>query len=236
MLNQQSGALANPWYWIQSGPGEAAENMAFDEAWLEFCALDGRPGLRFYGWQQPAATFGISQHYATISRATPLRPLVRRPTGGGLVAHTADWTYSLVLPPPHPWYALPAIESYRRIHEWLQAAWAQLGIATELAPMARKEIPGQCFFGAEKYDLLWLGRKIAGAAQRRTRSGLLTQGSVQSQPPGIQRADWEKAMLEVGTLKFGAQWTPFRPAAGFQERVIQLAREKYAQPAYNERR
>ena len=38
---------------------------------------------------------------------------------------------------------------------------------------------GPCFAGYEKFDVLWHGKKIAGAAQRRNKLGLLIQGSVQ---------------------------------------------------------
>lgn len=76
------------WWWLNSGPGEAAFNMALDEALLESVGKLGAPVLRFYGWTQPAATFGYFQHYAEIERTTLLRPLIRRPTGGGQVRTT----------------------------------------------------------------------------------------------------------------------------------------------------
>ena len=173
------------WYWIQSGPGAPAYNMALDEALLESAPQLGRPVLRFYSWTEPAATFGYAQKYSQAAALTPLRPLVRRPTGGGLVPHDADWTYSLVFPPGHDWYSLSATDSYRRMHEWIQAAFARLTLPTELAPACRKTRPGQCFQGHEMFDLLWRGQKIAGAAQRRTRDGLLIQGSVQPPPMNL---------------------------------------------------
>ena len=71
------------WLSINSGPGAADFNMALDEALLESVARLGAPVLRFYGWSQPAATFGYFQHFAEIERTTLLRPLIRRPTGGG---------------------------------------------------------------------------------------------------------------------------------------------------------
>ena len=49
-------------------------------------------GGRFYAWLEPAATFGYFQRFAEVERMTLLRPLLRRPTGGGLVPHAADWT------------------------------------------------------------------------------------------------------------------------------------------------
>jgi lipoate-protein ligase A len=152
--------------------------MALDQALLEALPRLGTPVLRFYGWTEPAASFGYFQKYADAERATSLRPLVRRPTAGGLVAHDADWTYSLACPVTQAWYSLRAVESYRRMHEWIQSAFARLHVATELASDDRKGRPGQCFAGYERFDLLWRGRKIAGAAQRRTRDGLLIQGSV----------------------------------------------------------
>ena len=111
---------SHPWYLLPSGPGDPAFNMALDEALLEAAPRLGQPVLRFYSWTEPAASFGYFQRYAEIERLTPLRPLVRRPTGGGLVPHDADWTYSLAFPPSDEWYRLSATESYRRVHEWIQ--------------------------------------------------------------------------------------------------------------------
>jgi lipoate-protein ligase A len=210
--------------------------MALDEALLQAAPRLGRPVLRFYGWTQPAASFGYFQKYADIERMTRLRPLVRRPTGGGLVPHDADWTYSLAFPPSDDWYSLSATDSYRRVHEWIRTAFARLNVAAELAPACSKTLPGQCFQGHERFDLLWRGRKIAGAAQRRTRDGLLIEGSVQPTGLALARADWEKAMCDVGRVEQGASWVEFKPNAPLVEQARELARQKYSQAGYNQKR
>jgi lipoyl(octanoyl) transferase len=224
------------WLLLQTGPGDAPFNMAMDDALLEAMARLRQPVLRFYGWREPAASFGYFQKYSEIERATLLRPLVRRPTGGGLVPHDADWTYSLAFPPGHEWYSISAIDSYRRVHEWIQSAFAKLQVPTELAPCCRKTEAGQCFIGYEKFDLLWQGKKIAGAAQRRNKHGRLIQGSVQPPPLSLQRADWETAMRNAGAETHGACWSDWQPEAALTARVAELAREKYSRPAYNEKR
>lgn len=229
-------AEPQPWYLFQCGPGEPAFNMALDEALLHMAPRLDRPVLRFYGWTRPAASFGYFQKYADIERLTPLRPLVRRPTGGGLVPHDQDWTYSLIFPPTHDWYRLSASDSYRRVHEWIQAAFAQLGLRTELALMSNKTLPGQCFQGHEMFDLLCHGCKIAGAAQRRTRDGLLIQGSVQPRSLSLSRADWERAMCAAARAQCGAGWIAFELDAALSQSAQALARHKYSQPAYNQKR
>ncbi len=82
------------WFLLNSGKCDAASNMALDEALLEAMTRLQKPVLRFYGWTEPAATFGYFQKFSDVEQATPLRPLIRRPTGGGIVPHDADWTYS----------------------------------------------------------------------------------------------------------------------------------------------
>ncbi len=274
----------NSWLLLASGPGPAAFNMALDEALLEAMPRLSRPVLRFYGWTDPVATFGYFQKYAEVERATQLRPLIRRPTGGGIVPHDADWTYSLVFPPGHEWHSLKAEASYRRVHEWIRAAFAKLDVTTEPAPCCKKShpnfrssrreealksgsqpstpinrepalnpqpgnqslltsaativLPGQCFVGHEKFDLLWHGRKIAGAAQRRNKLGLLIQGSVQPRCLGmaIARTDWQKAIIDVGRVEFGAAWSDFAPDETLRERAEFLASQKYSQPAFLRKR
>jgi lipoate-protein ligase A len=209
--------------------------MAWDEALLESVARLTSPVLRFYGWTEPAATFGYFQKFADVEGMTKLRPLIRRPTGGGLVPHQADWTYSLTFPPGDPWYELKAVESYRRAHEWLRAAFARTSLTTELSPCCRKEAPGQCFIGAEQFDVLWQDRKIAGAAQRRTRDGLLIQGSIQP-PPGAGRGAFENAFRAVASEDWGVEWQPLVIDAVLAKRVRELVDEKYARKEFNERR
>jgi lipoate-protein ligase A len=221
---------------LQSGPGDYAFNMALDEALLQAAPRLGQPVLRFYSWTEPSASFGYFQKYAEVAMMTPLRPLVRRPTGGGLVQHNADWTYSLVFPPDDGWFSLSATESYQRVHEWIRAAFAKLALATELAPDCLKPHPGQCFAGQEKFDVLWRGQKIAGAAQRRTRDGLLIQGSVQPQRISQTRAAWHQAMCGEGSAGQGAQWVEFEPDALLAERAHELTRLKYSEASYNQKR
>ena len=224
------------WLLLNSGKCTAAFNMALDEALLETVSRLQKPVLRFYGWTEPAATFGYFQKFSEVERATQLRPIMRRPTGGGIVPHDADWTYSAVFPPGHEWHSLKAEESYRRIHDWLRLAFAELKVETELAPCCQKSLPGQCFVGHEKFDLLWRGKKIAGAAQRRNKSGLLIQGSVQPPPIPLARADWEAAMAEAARKNFQVGWTNFSPVAGLHEYAGKLALQKYGFVEYNHRR
>jgi lipoate-protein ligase A len=224
------------WRLLQQGKQPAAYNMALDEALLVLAPILCRPVFRFYGWIEPAASFGYSQKYEDIARWTMLRPLVRRPTGGGLVPHDTDWTYSASFPPSHSWYSLKAVESYYRIHEWIQHAFAHLKIPTTLAAAAQKEIPGQCFVGMEKSDVLWHGRKIAGAAQRRTRTGLLIQGSVQPPPIPLSREDWQAAMCEVARKRWGVEWTTLEVTGPLAELASKLQTAKYSQLAYNQKR
>jgi lipoyl(octanoyl) transferase len=223
------------WWFLSSGAGDCAFNMALDEALLEAMPRLRRPVLRFYSWTRPAASFGYFQRHAEVERLTPLRPLVRRPTGGGIVPHEADWTYSLVFPASHHWYAIAAVESYRRVHQWVKAAFAGLDIQTELAGPAHRLAPGQCFVGYVQFDLLWRGQKIAGAAQRRRRDGLLIQGSVQPPPLPLARTDWERAMLDAARLQQGVGWEAMQLDAPSHERALALASQKYSQPGHTRR-
>jgi len=224
------------WLLLNSGKCAAADNMALDEALLDAMPRLQKPVLRFYGWTEPAATFGYFQKFSEVAAATQLRPLIRRPTGGGIVPHDADWTYAAVFPAGHEWHSLKAEESYRRIHDWLRLAFAELKIETALAPCCKKTLPGQCFAGYEKSDLLWHGKKIAGAAQRRNQLGLLIQGSVQPPPGAPARADFERAMRAVAEKLFAVTWTDFSPDAALAAAAEKLAREKFSLAGHNQKR
>jgi len=210
--------------------------MAIDEALLHAAPRLEAPVWRFYSWQEKAASFGYFQRYAHVEELTHLRPLVRRPTGGGLVPHEADWTYSLVIPKGHRWYELSAVESYRKVHEWIKAAFKKTGIPTELAPAAHRAGPGQCFVGYERSDVLWNGLKIAGAAQRRTRDGLLIQGSVQPGLIKLERKDFEGAVISLGREFLQCQKKTFELDDPLLEEVRRLLERKYSDEGYHRKR
>ena len=215
----------NDWLRLDSGANTPAYNMALDEVLLENAATLGQPVLRFYDWTEPCATFGYSQKISKIEAATKLRPLIRRSTGGGLVPHNGDWTYSLIFPPDHEWAVVAATESYRRTHVLLQTAFGKIDVETKLAKSCRRPKPGECFEGHELHDLLWNGKKIAGAAQRRNRHGLLIQGSVQ--PAG----DWAHIDWRDCLSQGSSQLEDILDA-----RAHELAETKYSRDEYNRKR
>lgn len=226
---------AENWLLLVDGPGPAAWNMGLDEALLEASPMLARPVLRFYGWAEPVATFGYFQAYATVECLTVLRPLIRRPTGGGLVPHDRDWTYTLVFPPQHPWYSLKARSSYEKVHDWLRRAFARIGLSTRLAT-ASIAGSGQCFVGAEQFDVLLQGAKIAGAAQRRSRTGLLIQGSVQPPPQPPLRKTWQDAVTEEASNSWQVRWEDFTLPSDLRARAGFLTTTKYSQSTHNQRR
>lgn len=157
----------------RDGPGQ----MALDEALLESAAL---PTLRIYRWDGPAVSFGCSQSLSTVRCLHPNLPLVRRWTGGGIVEHKGDWTFSLVVPTGETLATLRPTETYRRIHEALRTALAQLDLPTRLVQADDCRTGAACFTAPALHDIHNAqGEKLCGGAQRRTRRGFLHQGSLQ---------------------------------------------------------
>jgi lipoate-protein ligase A len=160
-------------------PHSAALNMAIDEVLL---ARAGEPTLRIYRWERASVSFGYFGKLEHVESAWPRREMVRRWTGGGIVPHGEDVTYTLVVPRSCEFFRIGAAESYRAIHECIASLLNETGCDVRIAPRAASKISDACFENPARYDLLADGGKIAGAAQRRTRAGLLHQGSIQGVP------------------------------------------------------
>jgi lipoate-protein ligase A len=161
----------------------AAMNMAIDEALLEYVES---PAIRFYRWQSPALSFGYFGRFADVADYQRDRDLVRRWTGGGIVFHGEDITYSIVIPVGDPAFCESSMAIYERIHRALCDALKKNGQPAVVAAGAdRGKVTSindraySCFTNPVRSDVMIGGRKIAGAAQRRTRRGLLQQGSIQ---------------------------------------------------------
>lgn len=178
---------------------DAAENMATDFLLLQRYPEAVAPRFRHYDWHRPSFTFGYSQKIAFVRTQLPPNEtfdLCRRPTGGGIVDHRDDWTYALVIPRGHPLEELRASHSYKAVHEALAAALRVQdvpAVTKSAAPEPDEDAAGVCFQRAEIYDVVHelTGEKIAGAAQKRNKHGLLFQGSIWRPAAGRPEFDWD---------------------------------------------
>jgi lipoyl(octanoyl) transferase len=166
--------------WNDPDPRTPAAQMACDEVLLEWA---GGPVLRTYRWSAPAATFGYSQRLGTVLALAGGRPVIRRRTGGGVVFHGDDLTLALAIPTGEALASWTSSEMYRAIHEALLPA---IRVA---APGARLVAPEDCRCGAVcfespvAHDVVEGARKLLGGAMRRSRAGILYQGSLQGEAP-----------------------------------------------------
>lgn len=240
--------------------GSAAENMAVDFLLLQ--RYPGPPVARFrhYGWRRASFTFGYSQRISSVQAqlmqlgADPAAvDLCRRPTGGGIVDHRADWTYALVIPRGHPLESARAAHSYRLVHEALAKALRTQGVPAEVKPgplpsdlvtpredRAREAPAGVCFEQAETFDVIHgtTGAKIAGAAQKRNKHGLLFQGSVWQPAAGALDLDWEKFHHDFGAQLASALGLEpsLAPWPEFNDDEVSALTEQYASAEWNELR
>src|SRR5256714_12662747 len=102
----------------------AAVNMAIDEALLESVS---EPSIRFYRWDHPALSFGYFGKLADVAMHELQRELVRRWTGGGIVFHGDDLTYSIVIPANHTAFAESSASIYDKVHRALVSAFIAIG-------------------------------------------------------------------------------------------------------------
>src|SRR5438874_12333589 len=158
-------------------PRPGALNMAIDELLLQSAKA---PTLRFYRWSEPAVSFGYFGRFEEAQAFARGRTLVRRWTGGGIVPHGGDdLTYSVMIGSADETFAYSARMIYRRIHSAIEHVLQLMGVRSMLAEKDAPRTSEACLANAVAADVIENGRKIAGAAQRRTREGLLHQGSIQ---------------------------------------------------------
>ena len=177
------------WRLIDTGPLDGPTNMAVDEALLlSFLPETSAPVLRLYGWSPPALSLGRFQkadEVLDLARCATARvPVVRRITGGGVIYHADELTYSLVCAPRHLPAATTIKESFRTLTTFLRRFYQGLNLVPVWAVDAVS--PGErlgertayCFAGRESYDILLAGRKIGGNAQRRLKGIIFQHGSI----------------------------------------------------------
>lgn len=233
---------------------DGATNMSADEALLESAASGGGASLRFYTWTEPTLSLGYFQPAADRLADPKLAGLawVRRATGGAAIVHHHELTYALAVPPGKEWAS--AEHWICRFHHIVQRVLARHGVAARAVVCGEEQKLGPvvCFLHQTPGDLLIGGSKVAGSAQRKQKGALLQHGSVLlhrsahaphlpgiCDGPGAPALEPEALAREL-TDAFAAD-TGWRAAPGAWTaaelaRTAAIRAEKYAAPAWNEKR
>lgn len=171
---------------LDDGPLGGAVNMARDEALLTLVgAGDSPPTLRLYRWREPTISLGYFQQYADVVELPPPAgdlPVVRRLTGGGAILHDLELTYSITIPSKHPLNEGGPNRLYQLAHDALINCLRALGLTTSRCGFTDDSSaargPFFCFERRHCFDVLYQHEKLAGSAQRRTRTAVLQHGSI----------------------------------------------------------
>lgn len=170
-----------PWRLLDSGAGTGVEQMAVDAGLMDRARETGEAVLRLYAWSRPTLSFG--RHEASRGRFSPATlaaagvDAVRRPTGGRVLLHDHEVTYSVTAPVTGD---EPLRASYRAINRILLDAMQAMGLAAAEADPSPTPRPGgaACFAEPNAGELVVGGRKLIGSAQVRERGALLQHGSI----------------------------------------------------------
>lgn len=207
--------------WFDPVRRTGVEAMAVDEALLTYGAGSV---LRVYQWLQPTVTYG---YFDKECQARELFDdggvdFVRRWTGGGIVDHRYDIPYTLVLKREG---RIPSTVLYRWIHGGLAKTLRFFNIEAVLLANDVPDGGRVCFSSPVTSDLvLPNGDKLAGAGQRRSKHGVLHQGSIQNCSLPEEWAEKFALRLSEAVCTSKAK----EPFEGFDKAVKQLVDEKYS--------
>lgn len=248
------------WRLIDTGTGSAAWNMAVDEALLEGFGENDLPILRLYGWENALSfgRFSKPRSCIDVERVEQQHlPCVRRLSGGGVLVHGGDLSYSIVLP-RGVLKEKNVKENYRYLCRFLIRLYEKMGLKGEFAQDLGAEINHSdiCLAGHEPYDILIGGKKMGGNAQRYTARTLFQHGTIPitlddtlfepffREESGLKRSAalenlgvtvTRQALAEMAVESFCETFETTLLPGGLSAGEAQRARELLAQKYLNER-
>lgn len=168
----------------ESASGTGSWNMAVDDYMFRTLTAQPRTVLRFYRWKRPTVSLGHSQRIHKVVNIDYCRlhgiDIVRRATGGKLVLHDREVTYSIASS-DEDLFGSNVMDSYRRISEGLMCGLQKMGLQADLAEQApvayiRGNLP--CFSYPSRHEVEVFGMKVIGSAQKREGGRFVQHGSI----------------------------------------------------------
>jgi len=219
---------------IETNPLRGSWNMAVDEYVYSRSLMENRTFLRFYQWERPTASLGYSQDAEKASDLEFCRDhgieVVRRMTGGKLVLHYKELTYSVASSDEEA-FTSTVRESYRLISRALLKGLETMGLAARLAPSSppsyiRGTMP--CFAFPARDEIEIDGRKIVGSAQKRSGASFIQHGSIPLEKDedllkSVARSDSDDGRVSMTSLEEALgrtvpfEWAAQQFARGFSD-------------------
>ncbi len=169
---------------IENLPLPGPWNMAVDEYFFLSLGPEPQTHVRFYQWERPTVSLGCSQVAEKIVDLDSCRrkgiDVVRRMTGGKLVLHHREVTYSICSSDVEVFSSTLA-QSYRLISHALISGLKEMGLKARLAgpaPSFYGEGNFPCFSYPARDEVEIDGKKIIGSAQKRVGQKFLQHGSI----------------------------------------------------------
>jgi lipoate-protein ligase A len=184
------------WQFVDSGKKSPQKHMEQDAKFLKELDPKGPRILHFYDWQTPSFTHGYfvdPKQYLNVEALQSMGVTwARRPTGGGIVFHTTDLAFSVLVPSSSPWFGDNTLLNYKVINDKVVQAVSlylkETGLS--LLPQDPQGLDASaenfCMAKPTIYDVMLQGKKVAGAAQRRQKQGFLHQGSIALALPKLE--------------------------------------------------
>jgi len=175
----------NEWFLVVDPvPLKGSLNMAIDEFLFSSLGEKLQTFVRFYQWERPTVSLGYLQNFQKVVDLDYCQShgidIVRRMTGGKLVLHHKEVTYSLSSSDRGIFTASVA-NSYKLISQGLMRGLEKM----ELKPMLASSHPSTyargnslCFSHPARDEIEIGGKKIIGSAQRRVGSKFIQHGSI----------------------------------------------------------
>ncbi|MEK7722407.1 MAG: hypothetical protein AAB359_08460 [Elusimicrobiota bacterium] len=226
---------------VETPPLDVYGQMAADEALCE--TMPAPYVLRFYNWKGPGITFGYSQRRQAVGEVitaagSTIKAVTRRPTGGGIVFHETDLTFSFIFPSPVACFE-PG-KTYDRLHRAITAQYSLLGAGFELLKEKTKDYAVNdpvmnCFARPVNMDILYNGRKALGGALRKFGGHMLYQASFQTPDARSNSVLHRNAVAEALAGEFGLEWEAAEMPEDARLKTGAIAEAKYRAPEWNER-
>ncbi|MEF3279694.1 MAG: hypothetical protein K6357_01835 [Elusimicrobiota bacterium] len=217
---------------IKTNPFDVYENMSCDEIFCE--TMPEKYILRFFNWAKNGITFGLSQRFSVVlkelNEIEQSLDITRRPTGGGLVIHKNDITFSFIFYSPEEFNPL---KTYEKLHTAITKEYLKNGIELNLLNSKTQNYDinnniTNCFKKPVEKDIMAGNRKILGGAIRKFSDYILYQASLQMPDARENLMLHSKIIIKAFEKEFNLSFHEFILNDLYYHKITQKKQEKYS--------